>query len=120
MKYCFLILKHQLHTKSFKAGVEFYSEESWQESVEAFEQAVANFIEADEECRMDCEKPFDMGWFPDFVTSVASEYFASDEDLRTAFDHLQDYSNKSIISADLSPVQVIYHPNPVNIENGFK
>ena len=31
------------------------------------------YIKAEDECRLSCEKPFDHGWFPDFTTSVASK-----------------------------------------------
>jgi hypothetical protein len=55
--------------------VDHYSEEDWQTAVSLFEEAVAKYTEAEAECRLDCEKPFDMGWFPDFVTSVASTIF---------------------------------------------
>ena len=63
----------QLHTASYKSGVIHYSEGEWEESVEFFEKAIIEFIQAEDQCRLECEKPFDMGWFPDFVTAVASE-----------------------------------------------
>jgi hypothetical protein len=53
--------------------VYYYSDGQWEKSVEFFEKSIFEFVEAEEQCRMDCEKPFDMGWFPDFVTAVASK-----------------------------------------------
>ena len=36
------------------------------------EEAIDKYMKTEEECRFDCEKPFDQGWYPDFVSSVAS------------------------------------------------
>jgi hypothetical protein len=55
--------------------VYYYSDGQWEKSVEFFEKSIFEFVEAEEQCRMDCEKPFDMGWFPDFVTAVASKFW---------------------------------------------
>ena len=53
--------------------MEHYNDHEWDKSVDSFEKAVADFYVAEEECRAECERPFDMGWFPDFVTAVASK-----------------------------------------------
>lgn len=63
-----------LHTSTYKAGVYYYSEGEWEKSVQYFEKAASDFITAEQECRLECEKPFDMGWFPDFVTAVANHF----------------------------------------------
>ena len=38
------------------------------------EAALDAFLESEERCRFACEKPFDMGWFPDFVPAVANHF----------------------------------------------
>ena len=38
------------------------------------EDAVQLYLNAEDECRRDCEKPFDMGWFPEFVVSISSNF----------------------------------------------
>ena len=36
------------------------------------EIAIKTYLVEEEECRLVCEKPFDMGWYPDFIASVSS------------------------------------------------
>ena len=33
-------------------------------------------LESEERCRLECEKPFDMGWFPEFVGAVSSKVYS--------------------------------------------
>ena len=56
-------------------GVEEYNKEEkdWGSVIESMENGVKSFILAEEECRLGCEKPFDMGWYPDFIASVSSK-----------------------------------------------
>jgi hypothetical protein len=63
----------QSYALYFFDGKEKYDKSSWEEAAAQMERAVAGYLEADERCRLACEKPFDMGWFPDFITSVASQ-----------------------------------------------
>ena len=57
----------------FLEGTESYRNEDWKETVELMEKALEYYTIAEDNCRFACEKPFDMGWFPDFITSVASK-----------------------------------------------
>jgi hypothetical protein len=57
----------------FLAGTKHYRESQWTKVIDSMEAALEAALEAEENCRFACEKPFDMGWFPDFVSSVASE-----------------------------------------------
>ena len=59
----------------FLTGTEHYRKEEWSDVVGAMEEAVDKYLRAEDNCRFRCEKPFDMGWFPDFITSVASKAF---------------------------------------------
>lgn len=47
--------------------------EQWSKVTSAMEEAVRTVIETEERCRIECEKPFDMGWYPDFVMAVSSK-----------------------------------------------
>lgn len=62
------------HTVHFNKGREHYVREEWKSAIEEMEMAVQKLVLAEEMCRHACEKPFDMGWFPDFVTSVANHF----------------------------------------------
>ena len=59
----------------FLSGTENYRAEDWNTVVERMEKALEGYWGAEDRCRASCEKPFDMGWFPDFITSVASKYW---------------------------------------------
>ena len=48
--------------------------EDWPKAIQYFETAIQAFLKSLDRCRLSCEKPFDQGWFPDFVSSVASKY----------------------------------------------
>lgn len=55
-------------------ALETYRKEEWAETAETMEESLKLFLHAEEECRVECEKPFDMGWFPDFVSSIANHF----------------------------------------------
>lgn len=38
------------------------------------EESLTEYIQAEEECRAQCEGPFDHGWYPDFIPSISSEH----------------------------------------------
>ncbi len=50
-----------------------YRDENWSSTADRMEGALKRYFSADDKCRAACERPFDMGWFPDFITSVASK-----------------------------------------------
>ena len=47
--------------------------EDWPKAIQYFETAIQAFLKSLDRCRLSCDKPFDQGWFPDFVSSVASK-----------------------------------------------
>ena len=49
-----------------------------------FEEALSSFFIELENCRLLCEKSFDQGWFPDFVSSIASNSIS-----KTQYNHVQ-------------------------------
>lgn len=51
-----------------------YVKEDWSKLVETMESALALYFQEEEMCRVQCEKPFDMGWYPDFVSAVSNHF----------------------------------------------
>ena len=62
----------QDHTLKFDTGVAAYNKEEWSIVIAEMERAVTSYLDAENQCRRNCEKPFDMGWFPEFVVSMSS------------------------------------------------
>ncbi len=69
-----MLLIFQHFVMFFLSGTDSYREHSWSEVVDRMEKALKFYLEAEEECRFACEKPFDMGWFPDFIISISSKH----------------------------------------------
>lgn len=63
----------QSFVNEFLRGTDYYREENWHKVATSMEKALELYLKAEEECKFQCDKPFDMGWFPDFTTSVASK-----------------------------------------------
>jgi hypothetical protein len=61
-----------VHTTLFYQGKELYEAGEWSKTIEEMEAALTAFHDSEDRCRLKCEKPFDQGWFPDFVSSIAS------------------------------------------------
>ena len=58
-------------------GSEAYGKQDFERSANYMELSLDEYLQADSECRALCEGPFDQGWFPDFISSIASNYFFS-------------------------------------------
>ena len=56
-------------------GVDSYDQENWKSVIESMESAIKTYLASEEECRLLCEKPFDMGWYPDFIASISSTQY---------------------------------------------
>ena len=64
----------QEHTHKFYEAKEFYENGGkWNEAILGFEDTLKAYLEEMENCRLSCEKPFDQGWYPDFISSTASK-----------------------------------------------
>jgi hypothetical protein len=59
----------------FAAGVEDFRAKRWSDVITRMEKALTRYLDDEERCRFACEKPFDMGWYPDFVSAVASKLY---------------------------------------------
>ena len=73
-----IIYSFKAHTSIFYEAKELYLSADWSKAIELFEITLKKYLEELESCRLSCEKPFDQGWFPDFVSSVASIYFIAE------------------------------------------
>eukprot|EP00095_Tigriopus_kingsejongensis_P000094 maker-scaffold1877_size25834-snap-gene-0.6 protein:Tk00094 transcript:maker-scaffold1877_size25834-snap-gene-0.6-mRNA-1 annotation:"hypothetical protein TcasGA2_TC004700" len=62
------------YTKLFMDGAQYYRDENYKMMIENMEQVIPLYLKHEEDCRFECEKPFDMGWFPDFITSIANHF----------------------------------------------
>jgi len=60
--------------EQYLLGTDYYRAEDWEKLIEAMEEALKMYLVAEELCRVNCDKPFDMGWYPDFTSSVANHF----------------------------------------------
>ena len=51
-----------------------YTAGVWGHCVQKMEEALKLYLQEENICRVGCEKPFNMGWYPDFVSSVANHF----------------------------------------------
>ena len=76
-------LEAKPYVEFYIRGSESYKKEEFDRTANYFELSLTEYLIAENECRAMCEGPFDQGWFPDFVSSVASKYFIIFEWLKT-------------------------------------
>nr|ACO11143.1 Cartilage-associated protein precursor [Caligus rogercresseyi] len=62
------------YVKSFREGIDAYEKKDFESVIRFFEIGVKEYLDAWRVCRLNCDKPFDMGWFPDFMTSTANHF----------------------------------------------
>ncbi|PNF23098.1 hypothetical protein B7P43_G09122, partial [Cryptotermes secundus] len=55
-------------------GAEAYQHEDYKSVISYIEESLEDYLRAEDECRAYCEGPFDQGWFPDFVSSIANHF----------------------------------------------
>ena len=67
--------------------------EDWPQAIQYFETAIQAFLKSLDRCRLSCEKPFDQGWFPDFVSSVASKCLFLCEVVNVLSKFLKEHGN---------------------------
>jgi len=58
----------------YLAGKANYALKDWAALVNNMEEAIRLYLQEEEFCRVQCEKPFNMGWYPDFVSSVSNHF----------------------------------------------
>lgn len=57
----------------YMKGVRAYADEYYELAIENLERSLIAYMEAEDDCRIYCEGPFDQGWHPEFTSSIASE-----------------------------------------------
>jgi hypothetical protein len=55
-------------------GSEAYQHEDYMSVINYIEESLEDYLKSEEECRAYCEGPFDQGWLPDFISSIASKF----------------------------------------------
>jgi hypothetical protein len=63
----------QKYVSLYIHGSEAYQQEDYKSVINYIEESLEDYLRSEEECRAYCEGPFDQGWFPDFVSSIASK-----------------------------------------------
>ena len=63
----------QEYAKLYIAGDKAHQAEEHENTTLHMEAALEAYWTALQDCRAMCDEPFDQGWFPDFVSSIASE-----------------------------------------------
>jgi len=62
------------YVENYLIGTDFYRSEDWEKLINTMEEALKEYLLAEELCRVNCDKPFDMGWYPDFKSSVSNHF----------------------------------------------
>ncbi|XP_066983028.1 prolyl 3-hydroxylase 1-like [Macrobrachium rosenbergii] len=60
--------------KNYVLGNSAYNNNEYGKAVNLMEKSLMAYHKAEDDCRHLCEKPFDQGWFPDFISSIANHY----------------------------------------------
>ncbi|CAG9759258.1 unnamed protein product [Ceutorhynchus assimilis] len=55
-------------------GVDAYQKKEWVTAINNMEESLVSYLHAEDECRAQCEGPFDPGWYPDFVPAMANHF----------------------------------------------
>lgn len=58
----------------YSHGIDAYEAKDWKGVIDNMEESLVDFLQAEEECRAQCEGPFDHGWLPDFIPSIANHF----------------------------------------------
>jgi len=128
--------------KWYEQGLAAYAKEDYETTVASIENALKLFMQEEELCRVQCEKPFDMGWHPDFVSSVSNHFTfcvkcklncatklhylqaEEDEDLMPSFFHYLQYGYFKVLNyeaaADCALTYLYMRPDTVDMENNLQ
>ncbi|XP_043281496.1 cartilage-associated protein-like isoform X2 [Venturia canescens] len=67
-------LEAEPFTTFYASGVKAYDEERYEDVIKYFEKSLDLYMASEEDCRYYCEGPFNQGWLPEFVPSVANHF----------------------------------------------
>ncbi|XP_068220320.1 prolyl 3-hydroxylase 1-like isoform X2 [Palaemon carinicauda] len=60
--------------KNYILGNNAYNDNEYGKTIDLMEKSLTSYHKVEDDCRHLCEKPFDQGWFPDFISSIANHY----------------------------------------------
>ncbi|KAK3863987.1 hypothetical protein Pcinc_030286 [Petrolisthes cinctipes] len=60
--------------KEYVLATHTYDKADYKATITHMEKSLALYYEAYEDCRFLCENPFNQGWFPDFISSIANHF----------------------------------------------
>lgn len=70
-------LEEKRFVSRYVEGIMAYDkEDDWTKAINLLETSLQLYLDEEEQCRAFCENGFDQGWFPDFISSTASEGIA--------------------------------------------
>jgi len=58
----------------FIHGLQGYEEKKWDYVIQNMEESLLAYLQAEDECRANCEGPFNQGWYPDFIPAIANHF----------------------------------------------
>ena len=51
-----------MYVEKYLEGTDYYRSEEWKKLIDTMEKALKEYLQEEELCRVNCDKPFDMGW----------------------------------------------------------
>lgn len=130
------------HVYLYAHGLDAYDKKDWKLVENNMEESLIAYLQAEENCRALCEGPFNQGWFPDLVPSIANHYTFSlkckrkcplklnnlngqyHEDLLPSHYHYLQYvyfKNNNLKSAcQAAASYVLFYPNDVTMRNNIE
>nr|XP_022901177.1 prolyl 3-hydroxylase 1-like [Onthophagus taurus] len=64
----------QMYVYLYVHGSDAHINKNWDDVIQNMEESITYYLYAEEECRASCEGPFNQGWFPDFIPSIANHF----------------------------------------------
>jgi len=72
-------LEAKAYVDFYIRGSDTYQKKDYERAANYMEMSLSEYLLSEEECRAQCEGPFDQGWFPDFISSISSNFSLSDD-----------------------------------------
>jgi len=67
-------LEAKAYVDFYIRGSDTYQKKDYERAANYMEMSLSEYLLSEEECRAQCEGPFDQGWFPDFISSISNHY----------------------------------------------
>ena len=59
-----------MFVEKYLEGTNYYRSKEWEKLIDTMEKALQEYLLAEELCRVNCDKPFDMGWLVNIVKYI--------------------------------------------------